>query len=455
MIKNMLTSGLLFAIILILFACDDPVKLGLDLQRDDQRISTFFTDTFAIETTLKLFDTLNTTVNDAQGRGVVGTLNNSLVGKITSKALGGFVLPSTGISFTDATNTTAIFDSLVLNLLVTYSQGDTSKAVTINVHRLTQALTATKSNYHNTTNFPNGELLGSVQRKVKAGNIITIKLKDSFGQEIMDNNNTDQLKIQSNFEQFIRGISISMEGAENLVFGFDPTDRNSITRLAVYFRNNTVETSAKVRNLFFTGGNGAGILFNNIQYDFTQIPALRNLATSNTKTISSSRTNNLCYSISSVGIFPLIKFPSIYGFSKNRDVVVNRAELIIEPSPLNFSIPRENFTIPNLRFIVANAKQELDVYDNTIIPKYILQETATSISAQNVLSMPYISGGRSYQSVIVTSYIQALMNQTTENRGLFIVPEQFQSSLDYVVFGDNRATSNRMRLLVYYTTIKR
>ena len=93
MIRNINISGLLLAVILFLFACDDPNKLGLDLQRDDQRISTFVTDTFTIETSMKLVDTLNTTVNSTSGRGLVGSINDSQFGIINSMSFGNFLLP--------------------------------------------------------------------------------------------------------------------------------------------------------------------------------------------------------------------------------------------------------------------------------------------------------------------------------------------------------------------------
>jgi len=68
MIKNTVTSGLLLVVILCLIACDDANKLGLDIQRADQRLSTLYTDTFTIESSVTLLDTVNTMANGTGAR---------------------------------------------------------------------------------------------------------------------------------------------------------------------------------------------------------------------------------------------------------------------------------------------------------------------------------------------------------------------------------------------------
>lgn len=450
----MTTSGLLLAVILILFACDDPIKLGLDLQREDQRISAFFTDTFTIESSVKLFDTINTTINDISGRAIVGSLDDKNFGKITSSVFGSFLVPTNGLSFTDAQNPTVLADSatIALYLFISSSYGDTSKAVTINVHQITEALSSKKFNYHSRDKFPVARLLGSVQTKVKAGTTIEIKLNQSFAREIIDKNDTEALKTQENFEQFFKGLRISTEGAENFVFAFDPNDRNNSTRMTITFKNSTADTSPKVRNLFFSGLNGVGVIFSSMQYDFSQTPHLKNLRVNSL--VPTAQIDNKCYVMGGIGIATLIKFPSLYGFSKDKNIIVNRAELVIEPSQQNFQNLLTNQTLPNLRFIVANKEGFFDTYPSTTTPRFLLFETANSFSSQSILNMPYISSGRSYQPVIITSYVQALMNKTIEDTGLFIIPERLLSSMDYASFGDSKAP-NKMKLLVYYTVITR
>ncbi len=454
MIRNITISGLLLAVILILFACDDPIKLGLDLQREDQRISAFFTDTFTIESSVKLFDTINTTINDASGRAIVGSLNDKNFGKITSSVFGSFLVPTNGLSFTDAQNPTVLADSanIALYLFISSSYGDTSKSVTINVHQITEALSSKKFNYHSRDKFPVGRLLGRTQTKIKAGTTIEIRLNQNLAKEIIEKNNTETLKTQENFEQFFKGLRISMEGAENFIFTFDPNDRNNSTRMTITFKNTASDASPKVRNLFFSGLNGVGIIFSSMQYDFSQTPHLKNLRVNNS--IPTTRIANQCYVMGGVGIATLIRFPSLYGFSKDKNIIVNRAELVIEPSEQNFQSLLANQTLPNLRFIVANKEGLFDRYPSTTIPRFLLFETATGFNSQSILTMPYISAGRSYQPVIITSYVQALMNKTIEDTGLFVIPERLLSSIDYACFGDSKAP-NKMKLLVYYTVITR
>jgi hypothetical protein len=454
MIKNITTSGLLLAVILFLFACDDPNKLGLDLQRDDQRISTFVTDTFTIETSMKLVDTLNTTVNSTTGRGLLGAINDSQWGRINAMSFGSFLLPTSGVKFTDDQNRAAVMDSVALQLFISNTYGDTSQFVTIRVHRLSQPMQSSKNNYFSRDNLPIGELLGSVRRKVKTGNTIAIRLDDKLAQEFLSREGTDDLRVQANFDQFMKGLRISVEGANNFMFSFDPNDTGSNTKLIFYYKN-PPETTQRTPAIFFTGSNGAGILFSNIQYDLSQTQNLRNLATNGTLT-PSSRTNNQCYTIGGIGLVTLIKFPSVYGFSKNRDIIVNRAELIIEPTPDNFTTSILNPTFPNLQFVLATPDGQFDRYTTGVFTgqlRFVLSEGA--VDPRNILIMNYLSSGRTYQPAIFTSYVQALMNQIADNNGIFIRTDRLFSSPEGISFWDNKARQNRMRLLVYYTKVQR
>jgi hypothetical protein len=449
MIKNITTSGLLLAVILFLFACDDPNKLGLDLQRDDQRISTFVTDTFSIETSMRILDTMNTTSNGFASRTQVGSINDAKFGRIQLTSFGSVLLPNSGIKLTDTDNRAGVLDSIRLELLVSYTLGDTSQTVRLNVHRLATPIDPLKNNYYGKDEFPVAELLGSANTKIKTGSTVNIKLSNAFAQEILSKEGSDEGLILDNFTQFFKGLRISMEGANNLSFGFDPTDQNGVTRLVIYYKNVSTEASSKAYPLFFTDRNGAGPIFTNVKADFSQTRDLRNLSPNLSPT---SRSNNRCYSMGSVGIMTLLKFPTVQGFGKNKDVIVNRAELIIEPTPDNFTTSIKDQTFPNLRFLIANADGQFAKIEDRFY-NYLLFEGSADLRA--IQTMNYLSGGRSYQPIIVTSYIQALMNNTLDNNGLFVLTDRFFSSVEGVSFGDNKATQNRMRLLIYYTKIQR
>lgn len=462
MIKNIVTSGLLLAVILFLFACDDVNKLGLDVQRADQRLSTFYTDTFTIESSVKLIDTINTTANNASARGLIGTITDSKFGTATSMAFGSFLLPSAGIDFLDEFKNPPIYDSLDMLLEFTYAYGDTSKLVTLNVHRLTQAMQSTKANYYNTDKLPIGELVGTAQTKIKSGTTVRIKLSDQLGREIIGRNGTDDLKIQANFDQFFKGLRISAEGVDNLVVGFDPNSAN-FTRMRVFYRNLATETVSKPpKNFYFTGVNGAGILFNNVQYDLSKTPFLSQLSIN--KFVPTSQLGNQCFVANGLGMLTLLKFPTVYGFNKDKTVVVNRAELVIEPTADNFGAGKSNQVIPNLNFVVADAKGNFDRYVDTGnstglngIPRYVLVERGDARNPNSVLFMYYLENGRTYQPIILTSYIQALMNKTLDNTGILVMPPRFFSttSFEKVSFGDSKSPTNPMKLIVYYTLANR
>lgn len=461
MIKNIVASGLLLAASLFFFACDDANKLGLDIQRTDQRLNTLYTDTFTVESSVKILDTVNTTANNTAARGLIGKMTDSKFGMAEAMAFGSFLLPTAGISFLDDQKRPPIYDSLDVLLDITYAYGDTSQAVKINVHRLAEPILSQKSNYYNTDKLPIGELVGTANVKIKAGTAIRIKLSDRLGQEIIGREGTDDLKIQANFDRFFRGLRFSAEGINNLVFGFDPNSAN-FTRMRVFYRNEITETTSKPpKNLYFTGVNGAGSLFTNIQTDFSISSDLNKL--NKGKGLPTSQLGNQGYVINGAGVVTLLKFPSVYGFNKDKNVVINRAELIIEPTEDNF-FNLNNRVMPSLNFVLADANGNIDRYVDSSnltglngVPKYLLVERGDPRNPNSVLFMYYLESGRTYQPIIITSYIQALMNKTTENTGLLVLPQRFFSttSLERISFGDSKSPTKPMKLIIYYTLINR
>lgn len=450
-----MTSGLLLAVILFFFACDDQEKLGLDLQRADQRLSTFAVDTFAVESSVRMFDTLSVTGNTTT-RALVGTVKDNKFGTLEAMTLGGFLLPNAGITFVDDQKRTPILDSLSLTLFlqIAYDYGDTTQTPTINVHRLAQPLISTKT-YYSSDRLPVGELLGSVTQKIKRGTILSIKLKDSFVREIVSREGTDDLKVQSAFDQFFKGIRISIEGANNVAFGIDPNSPNTV--LTFRYKNELAITTYKSISVFFTGTTGIGTLFTSIQSDFSQTPDLRKLVVN--KFVPTTQLNNQGYIMNGAGIFTLLKFPSVYGFSQNKNVVVNRAELIIEPTPDNFDGTRANQTIPSLQFVFAKSDGNLSYSYAASGKSFVNYLPAEGSTSNNLvaLTMPYLASGRTFQPVIITSYIQGLMNKTLDNSGIFVVPQGFltSNSVEKLTIGNNKSTTSPMKLVVYYTVITR
>ncbi|TAH21687.1 MAG: DUF4270 family protein [Cytophagales bacterium] len=460
MIKNIVTSGLLLAASLFFFACDDATKLGLDIQRTDQRLNTLYTDTFTVESSVKILDTINTTASNTSARGLIGKMTDSKFGTAEAMAFGSFLLPTDGISFLDDQKRPPIYDSLDVLLDITYAYGDTSQAVKLNVHRLKEPILSNKYNYYNTDKLPIGELVGTASVKVKAGTAIRIRLSDQLGREIIDRNGADDLKIQANFDQFFKGLRFSAEGIDNLVFGFDPNSAN-FTRMRVFYRNELTETTSKIKNLYFTGVNGAGSLFTNIQTDFSKSPSLSKLTKG--QFLPTSQLGNQGYIMGGAGVVTLLKFPSVYGFNKDNNVVINRAELVMEPTDDNF-FNVNNRPIPSLNFIRADANGNIDRYVDTSnssglsgVPKYLLVERGDPRNPNSVLFMYYLESGRTYQPIVITSYIQALMNQTIDNTGLLVLPQRFFSttSLEKITFGDSKSPTKPMKLIIYYTLINR
>jgi hypothetical protein len=131
----------------------------------------------------------------------------------------------------------------------------------------------------------------------------------------------------------------------------------------------------------------------------------------------------------------LVKFPGIQSLGGGRIVVVNKAQLVFPVAEGSYSYP---FSAPDRLFLVAA--------DST---------GGNSTSLMPDLLEPYYGGEwrDSSYSFIINRYMQSLLQGTTPDRGLVLLPGNAIHSLNRAVLNTQNAGGRRPKLILHYTLL--
>lgn len=151
----------------------------------------------------------------------VGRHTKPIIGDVCSEALVRLTAPSSM-----AWSQKEKYDSITIEINHTGEyQGDTMKAMTINVHRLAQPLRfAERENaFYNVRTFRDSSSIGSFRFRPRPHSRphLRYRLDDSFGRELVkfikDNNYKESGYVANNFDKFLGGIKLTYDDAQNLL----------------------------------------------------------------------------------------------------------------------------------------------------------------------------------------------------------------------------------------------
>ncbi|WP_161889945.1 DUF4270 family protein [Pontibacter russatus] len=320
-----------------LVSCEDPNELGLGLV--DDNIAGKYTDTLTVNVSTVYLDSLATSAT-----------GNMLAGQYTDPH-SGTVLASTffqvGLgSGTWTVAADATFDSLTLLLPYSgYSYGDTTQAVTYNIHQLAETITPRKLSpyffneepysvlyadnalYNTSATDTVPEALSSftIVPRPATKDTLEIALSDELGQEWLslkkagDTNLTDA----TNFLSYFPGLKIKGTGG-NAVLGFPV----GATKVRLYYTE-TVNGTATAQTRDFA------IVNPNLQYN----QFLTNLEDSELAALvqggepqPASQTGGVSVSQSGSGLMVRIEVPHLASLKGQVPPdLINRAVLVVEP----------------------------------------------------------------------------------------------------------------------------
>jgi len=383
-------------------------------------------------------------VTNNKSVGLAGIYKDPWFGTVQAKSFIEIAPPTFSDTFSNST-----FDSLELVLYLNKTfYGDTTKPVTINVHRLLENMKFEKgkSSLYNTSLFAtDAAAIGSKTLLVSPNrdDSIRIRLSDELGKEWLSRLATadDAMKSASAFGDYFKGICIAPSGDDGMVFAF----KDSIAVNLHFHKNNDLYPQDK--QVVFNISNGE-YQFNNISADRTGT-AISALSSENNEIIS-SQTGNAAYSQYITGAVAKLRFPYLRNMLQLPGYAgIAAAELRIRPAATSFD---KIFTLP--------AGMRLTTTDNSNAfgtDIYYTDGTGNAVTLTGNLQADDLYGINTYYSYDLTAYIKSLTEISEENKyGLLVSPlsDNIATSFDRLVLGDDTSTENKTELIIYYLSVQ-
>jgi hypothetical protein len=489
-----------------LFSCDDPYKVGLELQANNQLVGTSYTDTFSIDAKLVLQDNIYNTdafntssspffdsrrmlghfgiMQDAQ----FGITQASLYTNLFWGATKSFDYDSTSSSKVVRTFKAIGLDSARILLTIDNVYGDTLTPITIKVEQLLQSLDTTRRYFADQEVPVTREIARRTIRPTTRLGIptsIAIPLNTSFAQELFEKSGKTELSSSEEFRKYMKGLKISVEG--NTPSSMVSVNMAGSSSIELYVRYDGTFTR-RVANYYFVTANGTvanrNQWFSSVKSNFSPTPFLNKLQLKTP--LSTQQTNHKIYLQDGTGLVAWLDFPTLRNLNKqNKEeyIMLNRAELYFFTT--GDIAPNQ---APSDLFFYESAVGGVDLmYDEPLLSAEI--DPSKRIAAMPIpigrdfagntlapLNATYVKNGFTYTNTFLTRYLQSVIDgkdtQNKQGQGMFIVPgflhvvpyqtssQQFvkhHARLNKTVLYDNSTINGdkRMRLRLYYTKFKR
>lgn len=427
--------------LLTLFACQDPLKIGADLLPAGSQAGVFSSDTFLVQASTVLLDSVRTS-----GAGVgllAGRYNDPIFGLVEARS---YFQVTSLLGDSLKFDAKSVYDSLVLSLTYNgYYYGDTNRYQTLSVHRLLDTLDNSKV-YLNTSQVPyQAQVLGRLRYKPLSGRstAIRVRLSDVLGRELLALAGKTESTNPVAFRNFVKGLAlIPGTGDEGAVVSF------SNAAIKLHYHVDTLKKTFESRL--------AGALTPTAR--FSQVTARRAggdplAALKPGQALPAARTNGKVYFQDGLGLGVKLEFPSLFQLRNlpQGKVAFNKAELTIEPEPEALS---PALSVPSaLMLVETNTSNQVLKTQGSI--RYVLQEGDNST--------PQLIGYFNERYLFnITTQLQQMLTGQRGARSLLLHPSPpaivVQNQQQYILDGSYGIQVSRMvldakriKLRVYYT----
>jgi hypothetical protein len=413
-------------------ACEDPTAIGLELQEPGTQIGTLYTDSATITaSTVLLRDSI---IGLSAPRTQVGKVTDGPFGTVSARTYAEFA-PLTFPAHPDSIDATRGADSLVINLDYNTAYGDTTKQLTLNIHRLTEGFRDADTYYttrnlaHNQTPVgsvtflprPSSTIPGATDATQKTPVLLKVKITGAFANEVLQT--LAQTSSMATFLTALKGLVIAPaegQAGEGSILGILPTAASS--NLTLYYKSK--KNIAKTTTLLFTDR-----YFNQIEANRADTPLVAfGPSVFNGTALSSEATGNRTYLQAGTGLVTKIELPYLTNFRKNaagqtQDLAINKAELIIPVDASTVLTPAQALRLPPVITVVQATRSNRMALTNGVPNALQAQDGAQPA----MLQYRGEKGGYVYV-VNITNYVQNLLYNITPNNGLILLPSNVTSS---------------------------
>lgn len=434
------------------FSCTKDGTISLENTNDN--IGSEIADSITVRTATYQLDALP---SNGQGLMLVGEMIDDATGNLTASSY--FRIGNSAISRASLPDD-AIFDSLSLALPYQgYYYGDTTLTQSFTLHRVTEEIAlieesnaweedekpvfASGSTLFTSNTFSyEANPLGSVSFKPKPTSktdTVFVKMSQSFGEDLWAKvkNGSSQVSNSEEFLEYIKGFVLVPKGKSAIVTAF-PTD--SIL-MNIYYSYTRTTDGKRVQESLHMKVDDNMHQFNSLQIDRSQ-SVINKLSATIESELPGSETKEQVMLQGLSGLVTKIQFPYLYEFVNRNDVIINKAELIIE-TPVNSHTP---YTAPStLNIMLA---------DEHGVPKSLLTSSYET-TTQTAYLMNDLSGGvgNGKYTFNLTEYVSNFRGALEDHKSslyLTIPVSDLLTKVDRLVMGKGDGNSP-IKLRILYT----
>ena len=430
------------------FSCQDPIGIAINTPSTGGQVVTIFTDTIKVASSTVMLDS---TVTSGLSSGLVGSYKDPIFGVVSAKSFAQLTLPYLAnsssfavLAFPTADVGLPVYDSVYVYLSSDgFVHGDTTKPISLAIHRLTENFVSTK-NYtkddelkYNLTPMASKEFsFKDLKRSASStqDSLLKYKLPNSFGQEIFNLVGKDEGTSIEKFTNAVKGLAFVANQNAATVYGLSIS--NCYVQLYYHTTNSTDRKS--IPFTFFSQrfsqikNNRQGTVLQNLQV-FQSIPA--------------SLTNNRTYIQTGSGVSTKMQFPSLIALQKDKNITINKAELVIEPDLDQIT---GNYRPPTQFALVQIGNDNRLKKTTGNIIDYVALDALSG--TQYVAAYSSVTNNYAFN---FTSYLQDLINKKQTSDGLVLVPSIIsQTNIGINNTNTSRAVIKSIKLKVYYSTKK-
>ncbi len=431
---------------LFLVSCDTPKEIGDDLFSVEVGLN--YSDTITIKSSTVLIDSIYT---GSPGTLLIGTYNHPVLGLAESSAFTQFSNIDTLFS-----KATSVYDSLTMRLAYSGYQGDTTQSMTMNVYRLLDSLNRGTDYFANSTIRSDASIIGShtfkprpIRTRAMNGDSVQLdtlrfRMSDALGRELLSKYADVKVAAGSKgFRDYFPGMLFkSSSSSAGAMIGFNP----GYSRMTLYFHN-PGDPFLYSMDYYFSLSNA---LFPELLARFNQIKSTKSGSLAGLQNpgnkVASTLTSGLTYIQAGTGVATKVEFPYLLNIKGNRNVAVNKAELVLTAAD-NIDLQQ---TIGQLSIVETDATNR--TLRNSYGLKYLLSEGGST-----VITSAIEPGSKTY-TFNVTTAIQSILVGKQANNGWLITPALTSNSA-----GNTRIINEstrfvplqamKARLKIYYSYI--
>lgn len=331
---------LALAACVLLFACNEPETIGLEVQPESDRFNVTFTDTITVTAFTEKEDSIRT---DKTVYNLLGNYNDPVFGRTSASIYTQVRLSSNNVDF----GPDPLADSLVLTLAYKGYYGKLRK-LNIKVFEILEDMFKDTAYYSTKELLVASQPLASVTVMPSPSDSVMldglsvaphlrIRLDNNLAQRFLNESTSANLSDNTLFLNFFKGLHItsSFVNSEGSILYFDLL--NALSQLTLYYSNNNNDS---LKYNFVINDNCARYNnFNHYSYGNAHINLQQQING------DSLLGDSLLYLQSMAGLKVKLMFSPLTDFFKDGNMVLNKAELIIpienDPTSSLYSNPEK------------------------------------------------------------------------------------------------------------------